>query len=906
MTDSFADLWNSSAPTKTIQPTSKLGSATAAINGTRRPSYDAFSLLASSSASPSPSRTPSGTKTNQRITPRPTPSIPSGSDAFSGLLSGSLVGTSNTANLSMAERASKAEKERREALLKRQEEVKQQSSTWAGLDTLAKGAVASPQPSHPAVTQLPDDDWLFGAVEPAKPSATNSKVADPPEAQGDVWGLEEFTSRSAKTAPSASAIQSTSLWDLDDFASSSEPVAATSSQSASRSQISSRSNTPGDFDFGNREDGLLESDSSNEDDILGDLGKPMDAVPRRSSPVPLSGSPSQENRQRSMVPSPPPHIIGQIVEMGFSVDQARVALASTDTGLDVQAALETMLANGAGASTPSPEVIHPERRRRHREELHDGDGFASSPRGRHRPDQPRRLHAHTRPSQEDASSQETNYQQQADKLLAQASEIGLSVFNRANAFWNQGKEKVQKVYEERAAAARASSSGRSTTQGRPRWMQEILDKEEAEQGGEAGEREAGPSFTDGEVLPARPSRQRPPVEREPQPQVDTTDLFSVDAPKAYVSPFRRGASSRDAGAASSPSSSKPTPPRVPSPISMVQRKTVFASPSAIAASTKYKASGMEMFKLGRYAEAETAYSSAISQLPSSHLFLVPLHNNRALTRLKTGDTSGAIEDCTTAMNIIGPSYHPTRETKVMKEEDGAGVDLGDALIKAWRRRAEACESKEKWELARKDWEAIAGAEFAGRARTEALNGIGRCRKMLNASGAADATAASRSRPSAPAPAKVPNHPAPRRGLTPPSAALKRLHEANKAAEAEEEARYELKDTVDARMTAWKKGKETNLRALIASLDMVLWPELGWQKVGMAELVSQNQVKIRYTKAIAKLHPDKVRFKVGYLFEDIDEVLVFWQLSANNTTVEQRMIANGVFGSLNDAWNAFKP
>lgn len=67
----------------------------------------------------------------------------------------------------------------------------------------------------------------------------------------------------------------------------------------------------------------------------------------------------------------------------------------------------------------------------------------------------------------------------------------------------------------------------------------------------------------------------------------------------------------------------------------------------------------------------------------------------------------------------------------------------------------------------------------------------------------------------------------------------------------------MKDSIDARLGAWKNGKESNLRALIASLDSVLWPELGWQKVGMAELVTPNQVKIRYTKAIAKLHPDKV-------------------------------------------------
>ena len=99
--------------------------------------------------------------------------------------------------------------------------------------------------------------------------------------------------------------------------------------------------------------------------------------------------------------------------------------------------------------------------------------------------------------------------------------------------------------------------------------------------------------------------------------------------------------------------------------------------------------------------------------------------------------------------------------------------------------------------------------------------------------------------------------------TPPSEALNRVREAAQAAEAEDNERHALKDTVDSRLTAWKGGKETNIRALIASLDTVLWPELGWQKVGMHELVTPAQVKIRYTKAIAKLHPDKVRFQCRY-------------------------------------------
>jgi hypothetical protein len=109
------------------------------------------------------------------------------------------------------------------------------------------------------------------------------------------------------------------------------------------------------------------------------------------------------------------------------------------------------------------------------------------------------------------------------------------------------------------------------------------------------------------------------------------------------------------------------------------------------------------------------------------------------------------------------------------------------------------------------------------------------------------------------PAATPKRPPPRRQKSQaPSQALTNLHSAQSAQESEDQQRLELKDSIDARLQAWKGGKETNIRALIASLETVLWPELGWQKVGMAEVVSPGQVKVRYTKAIAKLHPDKVR------------------------------------------------
>lgn len=111
-----------------------------------------------------------------------------------------------------------------------------------------------------------------------------------------------------------------------------------------------------------------------------------------------------------------------------------------------------------------------------------------------------------------------------------------------------------------------------------------------------------------------------------------------------------------------------------------------------------------------------------------------------------------------------------------------------------------------------------------------------------------------------APRKPAARPAARKPAHPQtSEAVKRLRAANKAQEEEDQARHELKDAVDARLVAWKGGKEANLRALLSSLETVLWPELGWKKVSMAEVISPAQVKVRYTKAIAKLHPDKVSY-----------------------------------------------
>ena len=91
-----------------------------------------------------------------------------------------------------------------------------------------------------------------------------------------------------------------------------------------------------------------------------------------------------------------------------------------------------------------------------------------------------------------------------------------------------------------------------------------------------------------------------------------------------------------------------------------------------------------------------------------------------------------------------------------------------------------------------------------------------------------------------------------------SEAVKRMKAANAAADKADDEKFALTDQVDAKLVAWKSTKSDNLRALLGSLDKVLWEEAGWKKVNMGDLVMPNKVKIIYMKAIAKVHPDKVR------------------------------------------------
>ncbi|KAL7201261.1 hypothetical protein ACSBR1_033045 [Camellia fascicularis] len=101
---------------------------------------------------------------------------------------------------------------------------------------------------------------------------------------------------------------------------------------------------------------------------------------------------------------------------------------------------------------------------------------------------------------------------------------------------------------------------------------------------------------------------------------------------------------------------------------------------------------------------------------------------------------------------------------------------------------------------------------------------------------------------------------------------------------EQEERHRIAETLDVEIKRWAAGKEGNLRALLSTMQYVLWPECGWQPVSLTDLITGASVKKVYRKATLCIHPDKVQQK--------------------GATLQQKYVAEKVFDLLKEAWNKF--
>lgn len=278
MADSFADLWTPSS--KPTPPPQKLGLATndsQLNNGLKRPQQDVFSLLSSAGSSAPGSRplTPSSMNpTPKAAQAAPKPGL--SGDAFSSLLPGS-IGTSNTATMTIAEQAALAQKRKMDDYLKKHDQARVQAVAWDELDSLVVPGNTSTAGIGSQAKGSGDDGWGFGMLASGSSgSASTNKVSQP--AEDDDWGLGDFAAGPSNTRISAPAPPSQSIWDFDEFAS---PVA----DAFHTSPRVPRSSSPRGFDIGNCEGTILDNDLHDDDDILGVLSKPVDAILKGMTPV---------------------------------------------------------------------------------------------------------------------------------------------------------------------------------------------------------------------------------------------------------------------------------------------------------------------------------------------------------------------------------------------------------------------------------------------------------------------------------------------------------------------------------------------------------------------------------------------------------------------------------------------
>ncbi|KAJ9093904.1 hypothetical protein QFC19_008136 [Naganishia cerealis] len=829
-------------------------------------------------------------------------------DAFSSLFSGSLNSSSPATDdgLSLLERKQKMEVQQKEKEKRDREAFNFEGWTHGGTgQSGASGSVDHPTP--------PTDTTRLNPT-PARPS---SSFADPAHATsswdfGDLLAPPAAVSSTKVSTRSASPAPETPLdpWDL----------------AMLDKVIPASTTTPSPFTNTRKYAGDAD------EDVLGLLAEPVNksrqsTSERNSSATMNAGYPKLTERTAVSAPpertlSPPPHIIGQIVEMGFAPQQARKALAKTDTGMNVEAALELLLAGNTAGGQQTETQGHSRENDEARRLDQDRE------RRRRRREGPSRSTLNPPATDPDARRDldEIPFADQADRILAQASAVGMSVFSKANSLWNVGKERAQKIIEERAAAGSAGAT-RDTRdgkgkglEGRPRWMMDA----DLEDACKSDNRVSDNSRVNIRPEPTRfddSNRDHRFNEHEelsaPIPRHrggNNLDLLgekgSRPANTTYQSPARRKPQTGQMSNAAASARGSPIPsaitPKVRSPPQLKRRHYTRATPSQLSTSISSKEAGNSQFKLGSYSEASDEYTRALDALPSDHLLRVPLFTNRAAAYLKQGNHVSAIDDCTKAIELVGLDYHPSKEEPLDDDDAVKDVKLADGLIKALCKRAGAYEMGEKWKQAREDWQAAmsisaASVVFSGpggvNQRKMVSEGLSRAGKMCDVleRGGNDAAAtpvastsfASKSaatkpsaRPAATVKPATPSNPA-------DSVGVAAMRAAASALETEESLRFQLKNSVDTRVSTWSKGKETNIRGLLSSLDMVLdkdeplWKDI--KRPGMAELITDKQLKIGYMKVIARLHPDK--------------------LNAANSSVEQRMIANSVFGILNDAWHA---
>lgn len=309
----------------------------------------------------------------------------------------------------------------------------------------------------------------------------------------------------------------------------------------------------------------------------------------------------------------------------------------------------------------------------------------------------------------------------------------------------------------------------------------------------------------------------------------------------------------------------------PTPPTQQQPKTTTTSDPATFFADKERKEGNFLFNKNQFPEAEAAYTLAIDALPPGHSELVLLSNNRAAARLKQNKYHECLSDCAVAIDVARAQIATTQ-----KSGDKTATTWKSQMAKALYRKACALEGLHLFEAAIAVYEEYVRLD-GSRSSAQVSQGIMRCQQALSAKKQQPPPQPPRPKNNEPLwkpttdmsafpdidfnmfiPTKqTPDQKANLEEIN-KSKAVKEMREREKKREAEEAERLSKEDKVSAQLMVWKRGKDRNLRALLGSLESILWPGVQWKAMTMGELLEPRKCKVAYMKAIAKVHPDKVR------------------------------------------------
>ncbi|KAL1957056.1 hypothetical protein VTO42DRAFT_6433 [Malbranchea cinnamomea] len=907
-----------------------LGSPWSSTSEIRKPTPQHPSVRSGLQPSPSVSRgsTPFSQPSGRSVSPA---KATAGGDSFASLVNFRSGGSEK--NLSLAERQRRLAEQRAKEEKEKRERLEAQygagsGDIWSRLEAAGSSQSGNSNLSTDKSGQpIPDDDEddLLAAFNASAPVDTSTHFPVPTSSASPPF---DSVRPSLSHTPNSGNVPSLMEDDDDPFGLANLKLKQPIEQDNARQQ------------------------SFDDDDILGPLAKPVSEFTRQDPESPPQTA-REEETASVKVDATLDKPLAELVDMGFSIEDAREALASTESGTDVQTAVGWLLNKAHEESRRKAQAKDRQRSQR----SGNMEGYCESSADC----RPERIKESGTPAwmrvadYRSASRSETpsHGRGRVEKDPAQlAAEFGSNLFKSANSLWKSGTRRMQQVVQEFNSPADPSQ---------PRWMRhaitaETVTHQERKTGvqQEPSSDKRSPSQSEDLItdealmlesqrpphhksnrhspvarpIPQRPAQQvtRSPAmlrtQQPPRPQNapqsgQDTNLMDPsrsrltrlnaeeDAAQAYVSPARRRRAVPSSTMSESepnllePSTVPPQPKRPPttSPVGRQQstrqssaplqlrpkprpRSIPPIQPSSLQACTQHRQKGSDAFRRGDYSAAHSSYSTALSLIPDTHPIAIVLLTNRALTSLKIGEPKTAISDADRALSIIGPGKGELEEIDLGNDEPRK--NMKEFFGKALMRKAEALEQLEHWAEAAKVWQEAVESGLGG---NTSIQGRNRCEKAAGIKpSSASSTPAPHSNEAQSKPSRPAVKPSPASVSTKPSEAVSRLRAANEAADRADNEKFALADVVDARINAWKNGKQDNLRALLASLDTVLWPEAQWKKINMSELLLPNKVKIQYMKGIAKVHPDKLPV---------------------NATTEQKMIAGAVFSTLNDAWDKFK-